>query len=70
MTTDSAPTSFDVRPHTFHIGADIDGVDLSRPLSATTVADIRAAFLKWKVVFFRGQSLNHVQHLAFARQFG
>jgi len=54
MTTDSASASFDARPHTFHIGADIDGVDLSRPLSAATVAEIRGAFLKWKVVFFRG----------------
>ncbi len=62
--------TIEVRPHTFHIGADIDGVDLTQPLGAKTIAEIRAAFLKWKVVFFRGQSLDHEQHLAFSRQFG
>ena len=70
MTTDTAPTTIEVRPLSFHIGAEIDGVDLTLPLSARTVAEIRAAFLKWKVVFFRGQSLDHDQHLAFARRFG
>ncbi len=60
----------EVRPLTLHIGAEIDGVDLTRPLSPKTVGDIRAALLKWKVVFFRAQSLDHDQHLAFARRFG
>ncbi len=67
---DTVPTTIEVRPYSFHIGAEISGVDLSRPLGAKTVAEIRAAFLKWKVVFFRGQSLDHARHIAFARQFG
>ena len=50
-----APSSVIVTPLTINIGAEISGVDLSRPLSAAEVADIRAAFLKWKVVFFRDQ---------------
>ena len=33
----------EVRPLTLHIGAEIDGVDLTRPLSPKTVGDIRAA---------------------------
>ena len=41
-----------------------------RPLPPDTVAEIRAALLEWKVVFFRGQSLDHAQHVAFARYFG
>ena len=40
-----------------HIGAEISGVDLSRPLSEAEVADIRRALLRWKVVFFRDQPL-------------
>jgi taurine dioxygenase len=68
--TTTTASTIDVRPYSFNIGAEIGGVDLSRPLDANTVAQIRAAFLKWKVVFFRGQSLDHNQHLAFARQFG
>jgi taurine dioxygenase len=51
-------------------GAEIGGVDLSRPLSAGEIARIRATLLKYKVVFFRGQNLDHDRHVAFARQFG
>ena len=34
------------------------------------MTEVRDAFLKWKVVFFRGQNLDHAQHVAMARQFG
>ena len=59
-----------VRPMSIHIGAEIEGVDLTRPLAPGVVAAIRAALLEWKVVFFRGQVLDHAQHIAFARHFG
>jgi len=59
-----------VTPLTLHIGAEISGVDLSKPLTAAEVAAIRAAFLKWKVVFFRDQDLDHAGQIAFARQMG
>ena len=59
-----------VRPLSVHIGAEIEGVDLTRPLSPEAVAGIRSALLQWKVVFFRGQHLDHRQHIAFARHFG
>ena len=60
----------DVTPLTLHIGAEISGVDLSQPLTPEITADIRAAFLKWKVVFFRDQNLTHAQHVTMARAFG
>lgn len=59
-----------VTPLTLHIGAEISDVDLSKPISPDTIAEIRAAFLKWKVVFFRDQNLNHAQHVGMARAFG
>jgi alpha-ketoglutarate-dependent taurine dioxygenase len=59
-----------VRPLSVHIGAEIDGVDLSRPLTPAEVTDIWAALMKWKVVFFRDQELDHQAHVAMARQFG
>lgn len=59
-----------VTPLTLHIGAEIGGVDLSKPLDAATRAAIYDAFLKWKVVFFRDQPLDHAGHVAFARQMG
>ncbi|NLU75689.1 TauD/TfdA family dioxygenase [Streptomyces sp. HNM0575] len=59
-----------VRPVAGHIGADISGVDLSQPLQPEEIARIRAALLRWKVVFFRGQQLDHASQIAFARGFG
>jgi taurine dioxygenase len=60
----------DVRSIAGALGAEILGVDLSRPLSAATVADIRRVFLDNLVVFFRGQRLDAEGFLAFARAFG
>ena len=53
------------------IGAEIGGVDLAENLSAETIAEIRAALLEWKVVFFRDQHrLDRDRHVAFGRAFG
>ena len=62
--------TIEVVPLTLHIGAEIRGVDLSRPLPAPQLKEVRDAFLKWKVIFFRDQHLDHAQHVAMARQFG
>jgi taurine dioxygenase len=59
-----------VEPATGFTGAYISGVDLRDPLDAATVADIRTALLRWKVVFFRDQPLDNAQHVRFARYFG
>ncbi|MEV4224070.1 MULTISPECIES: TauD/TfdA dioxygenase family protein [unclassified Nonomuraea] len=53
-----------------HIGAEIVGLDLAHPLDPTTVQEIRQALLAHKVLFFRGQTLDHAGQIAFARQFG
>ncbi|MEV6118757.1 TauD/TfdA family dioxygenase [Streptomyces sp. NPDC052109] len=60
----------EVRPVAGHIGAEITGADLAGPLDDAVVALIRRAVLRWKVVFFRGQELDHAGHVAFARRFG
>jgi taurine dioxygenase len=60
----------EVRPVAGHIGAEITGVDLAEGPADTVVAAIRAAVLRWKVVFFRGQRLDHAGQVAFARRFG
>ncbi len=44
-----------VGPLSAHIGALISGVDFTRPLSTAQVAAIRAALLRWRVIFFREQ---------------
>ena len=57
-------------PMTPTIGAEIEGVDLSKPQSSATVSAIRQALLDWKVLFFRDQDITTDQHLAFSRNFG
>ncbi|MFG3169088.1 TauD/TfdA dioxygenase family protein [Streptomyces sp. NPDC048200] len=63
-------THLEVKPAAGHIGAEITGVDLAEELPDEVVAAIRAAVLRWKVVFFRGQRLDHTTQVAFARRFG
>ncbi|WP_278257298.1 TauD/TfdA family dioxygenase [Nocardioides convexus] len=49
------------------LGAEISGVRLSGDLSPEVVAQVRAALLRHKVVFFRGQHhLDDETHAAFA----
>lgn len=68
--SDTTTQELAVTPLSAHIGAQIDGVDLSRPLAPHQVSLIRKALLEWKVVFFREQFLTHEQHIAFSAQFG
>jgi alpha-ketoglutarate-dependent sulfate ester dioxygenase len=62
--------SVDIRRVAGHIGAEILGLDISQALDPSTVDEIRQALLTYKVVFFRGQTLDHGSQIAFARQFG
>ena len=58
-----------VSPLTPAIGAEIGNIDL-RQVSSYEIADIRAALLEYKVVFFRDQTLTQAEHISFAREFG
>ena len=58
-----------VSPMTPAIGAEIGNIDL-RKVSSHEIADIRAALLEYKVVFFRDQTLTQAEHISFAREFG
>ncbi len=53
-----------------HLGAFVDGVDLSQPLSKQVVSEIRSALLEFSVIFFRNQSVSDSEHLRFASYFG
>ena len=52
------------------LGAEVGGVDLSRPVAAKTFAEIRKVWLDHLVLRFRGQRLSDPQLLAFTRLFG
>ena len=52
------------------LGAEISGVDLSRPIPSDIFSAIRAAWLEHLVLRFRGQSLSDPQLKAFSALFG
>jgi taurine dioxygenase len=53
-----------------HLGAEISGVDLSKPLADDTFAQVAKAFFDNEVAFFRHQKLTPEQQVAFTRRFG
>ena len=52
------------------IGAEVGGVDLTRPLTAELREALKALLLKHKVLFFRDQDVTRDQQVAFALNFG
>ena len=63
MTDDSVrrgngPETITVKPLAIDVGAEIRGVDLSRPLTDRQRQEVWDAFLTWKVIFFRDQKLD------------
>jgi taurine dioxygenase len=59
-----------VKPTGAALGAEILGVDLSKPLDAATVAEIDRLWLEHEVVFFRGQTLAPEDHIRVSEQLG
>jgi taurine dioxygenase len=65
-----SPSSLTVRKLSSALGAELSGVDLSKPLSETAWREIRQALLDHSVVFLRDQPLTEAQFLRFAREMG
>jgi len=53
-----------------HLGAEISGIDLSRPLDERAFAEVSRAFFEHQVVVFRDQQLTPARQIAFTRRFG
>ncbi len=68
----SAPAAqaFEVEPIGPTIGAEIHGIDLSRPLDAATAERLEQALITHKVIYARNQSMTTAQHVAVGRLFG
>jgi taurine dioxygenase len=62
--------TIEVTKLTPHIGAEIGGVDLSRPLGNQQFQEVHDALMENLVIFFRDQHLTHQQQKDFARCFG
>ena len=52
------------------LGALVQGIDLSLPVSADALEELRAALVRYQVLFFRQQSITPRQHRDFAARFG
>lgn len=61
---------FDVRPFAEKVGAEIVGLDLSRPLNDADFARVHQAHLDYHVVVFRNQQITPQQQIDFSRRFG
>ena len=59
-----------VKPVTARVGAEIEGVDLSKPLGEQAFREVHHALMQNCVIFFRDQELDHDSHKAFGRLFG
>lgn len=63
-------THFEVVHLTPYIGSEIRGLDLSQPIPADTLAELRKVWLDRKMIYFLDQKLTPEQQLAFTGQFG
>jgi alpha-ketoglutarate-dependent 2,4-dichlorophenoxyacetate dioxygenase len=59
-----------VKPILPRFGAEISGVDITKPLDAATQAEIINAQNKWGVTVYRNTGLNNESHIEFSRMFG
>jgi taurine dioxygenase len=57
-------------PRMPNFAAWIEGVDLTRPLSAPVQAELRQALFDFEVIFFHPQRITAAQHVALAEVFG
>lgn len=62
--------SLTITPISSALGALIDGVDLTRPLSPLQRDAIEQALLEYQVIFFKQQSITPQQQARFAANFG
>lgn len=52
------------------LGAQVIGLDLTRPVNDADFAGVHRAFLDYGILLFRGQEITREQHIAFSRRFG
>ena len=62
--------NFEIRPFSAAVGAEIVGLDLSRPLNDADFARVHQAHLDYNVVVFRDHRITPQQQIDFSRRFG
>ncbi|MBL6854526.1 MAG: TauD/TfdA family dioxygenase, partial [Alphaproteobacteria bacterium] len=64
------PRTITIDPLTPVIGAEIGGIDLSKPIAPEQEAELRAAQAAYHVLVFRDQVITNEDHKRFARMWG
>jgi taurine dioxygenase len=59
-----------LRPLSYTLGAEVLGIDLSRPMSESGFGEVYRAFLDHGILLIRGQRITREQHIEFSRRFG
>ncbi len=62
--------TFELRALSKPLGAEVVGLDLTKPIAAADQARLREAFLEYHLLLVRGQELSEEQEIAFAEVFG
>ena len=60
----------EIIPQTAALGAEIRGVDLSKPVGDSVFSEINDAFLAHQVIFFRDQTIPPERYVEFGEHFG
>ncbi len=61
---------YTIKPVSEALGAEVVGLDISRPLDGSTLARVKDAFQEHHLLCFRDQVLNDDEFVAFSTQFG
>ena len=59
-----------IHPSDRVLGAEVRGLDLSRPIDDESFSIVRDAYERYSVLLFRDQQLSTQQHIDFSRRFG
>ena len=60
----------EVEPLSPIIGAEVSGIDISKPLDEGVLEEVNKALLEHQVIFFRDQKMSFERHKAFGLNFG
>jgi taurine dioxygenase len=63
-------SSIEIIPRGATIGAEVKGVDFSKPVDALTAGEIYGALMRYSVIYFRDAAMTPAQHVDFGRLFG
>jgi taurine dioxygenase len=67
---DAPSQDFEVRPFDAPVGAEVVGLDISKPINDADFTRLHRAHLDHHVVVFRDQRVSPDDHVAFSRRFG